>query len=55
MPKAEGPGPGPNQQQAPHVSEEAAELAEIVGETAPDIGQGTPVQEVYISRWQRLE
>lgn len=44
---------GPNQDNAPHVSEEAAQQAEIMGETKPDIGgQGTPVQEVrYGAVW----
>lgn len=30
-----------------HVSEEAAQVAEIMGETKPDLSQGTPVQEVH--------
>ena len=55
LPKAEGSGPGPNQEQAPHVSEEAADLAKVVGETAPDIGQGTPVQEVYQCGYLEIE
>lgn len=39
---------GPNQDNPPHVSEEAAQQAEIMGETKPDIeGYGTPVQEVH--------
>ena len=47
LPKAEGKGPGPNQSQLPHVSEEAVATAEITGGTAPEIEeQGTPVQEV---------
>ncbi len=29
-----------------HVSEEAVDIARVKGETEPDIGQGTPVQEV---------
>ena len=33
-----------------HVSEEAAQIAEIMGETKPDISQGTPVQEVHPAR-----
>ena len=38
---------GPNQDQLPHVSEEAAALGEVMGETTPEIEeQGTPVQEV---------
>jgi hypothetical protein len=28
------------------VSEEAADVSRITGETEPDIGQGTPVQDV---------
>lgn len=44
--KAEKPGPGPNQNQLPHVSEEAAATAEITGDTGPDLDQGTPIQEV---------
>lgn len=42
---------GPNEDNAPHVSEEAAEMADIMGETKPDIdGHGTPVQDVTLSR-----
>jgi small subunit ribosomal protein S7 len=38
---------GPNQEQLPHVSEEAAAMGEVTGETGPDIEEhGTPVQEV---------
>lgn len=37
---------GPNQSQLPHVTEERAEMDKVMGETPPDIGQGTPVQEV---------
>ena len=37
---------GPNQEQLPHVSEEAAAVDKTMGEVAPDIGQGTPVQDV---------
>ena len=38
---------GPNQGGGiGHVSEEAADMAEITGETGPDLGQATPVQEV---------
>jgi hypothetical protein len=40
------PAQGPNQNQLPHVSEEAAEYAEITGGTKPDMSQGTPVQDV---------
>ena len=39
-------GPGPNQAQLPHVSEEAAATSKIQGEKGPDLEQGTPVQEV---------
>lgn len=46
LPKADNPGPGPNQEQLPHVSEEAAAMGKITGEGGPDIGQGTPVEEV---------
>jgi small subunit ribosomal protein S7 len=37
---------GPNTEQLPHVSEEAAAVSKIKGETGPDLNQGTPVQEV---------
>lgn len=37
---------GPNQGQLGHVSEEAADMGKITGETPPDLSQGTPVQEV---------
>lgn len=33
-------------QPLPHVSEEAAKVAEITGSEGPDINQGTPVEEV---------
>ena len=46
LPKADQPGPGPNQDQLPHVSEEAASTGKITGEGGPDLEQGTPVQEV---------
>jgi small subunit ribosomal protein S7 len=48
--EADKPGPGPNQDQLPHVSEEAAATGKITGEGGPDIEQGTPVQEVRPSR-----
>lgn len=38
---------GPNQDVLGHVSEEAADMGNITGETKPDLGQGTPVQEVF--------
>lgn len=48
FPVAETPK-GPNQEQLPHVSEEAAALGQVTGETAPDIEEhGTPIQEVRI-------
>lgn len=40
------PATGPNQESLGHVSEEAADVSRITGETEPDIGQGTPVQDV---------
>lgn len=46
LPKADKPGPGPNQDQLPHVSEEAAATGKITGDGGPEIEQGTPVQEV---------
>ena len=45
--KADQQPPGPNQSQLPHVSEEAADTAKVMDETAPEIEQqGTPVEEV---------
>ncbi|KAL8803157.1 MAG: hypothetical protein Q9182_003329 [Xanthomendoza sp. 2 TL-2023] len=46
LPKADEATPGPNQEQLPHVSEEAATMGKITGEGGPEIEQGTPVQEV---------
>ncbi|MCJ1432914.1 hypothetical protein MMC27_002272 [Xylographa pallens] len=46
LPTADTSDLGPNQERLPHVSEEAAEMAEITGEGGPDIDQGTPIQEV---------
>ncbi|KAG0648944.1 37S ribosomal [Hyphodiscus hymeniophilus] len=40
------PAAGPNQDVLPHVSEEAGDMSKITGETGPDVGQGTPVQEI---------
>lgn len=40
------PATGPNQDVLGHVSEEAAAVGKVLGETQPDISQGTPVQEV---------
>ena len=40
---------GPNMDNLPHVSEEAAAMSKAMGEKGPDIeGQGTPVQEVCL-------
>lgn len=39
---------GPNMDQLPHVSEEQAETDKIMGDTPPDISQGTPVKEVIL-------
>jgi|ERR1700722_1426452 hypothetical protein len=48
LPTTETPR-GPNQEQLPHVSEEAAAMRKVTGETSPDIEEyGTPVQEVRI-------
>ncbi|TVY19903.1 Mitochondrial 37S ribosomal protein S7 [Lachnellula arida] len=44
--KEEQPPAGPNQGGLPHVSEEAADYGRVTGETQPDVGQGTPVQEI---------
>ena len=47
LPQSGGEGPGPNQSQLPHVSEEAAAIGKVTGEGGPEIEeQGTPVQEV---------
>ena len=46
LPEVEQPGLGPNQEQLPHVSEEAADTGRITGEGGPELEQGTPVQEV---------
>ncbi len=48
LPEADQQGPGPNQEQLPHVSEEAAATGKITGEGGPEIDYGTPVQEVGI-------
>jgi len=42
------PATGPNQDVLGHVSEEAADIADVTGESKPDISQGTPVQEVRL-------
>ena len=46
LPKAPKHTLGPNQEQLPHVSEEAAAIGKITGEGGPETEQGTPVQEV---------
>ncbi|KAL8702175.1 MAG: hypothetical protein Q9224_000137 [Gallowayella concinna] len=46
LPKADEATPGPNQEQLPHVSEEAATMGKITGEGGPSLEQGTPVQEI---------
>lgn len=48
LPKAEKGGSGPNQEQLPHISEEAAAMGNITGEGGPEIDQGTSVQEVRL-------
>ena len=52
MSEAENASKGPNQEQLPHVSEEAGATSEIMGEeTKPEAEeQGTPVQEVHRRR-----
>lgn len=46
---------GPNEDQLPHVSEEQAAMDKSMGNTPPDIEQGTPVKEVrYIRENCRL-
>jgi small subunit ribosomal protein S7 len=47
--KGQQPALGPNQDVLPHVSEEAADIADITGGTKPDTSQGTPVQDVCSS------
>lgn len=47
MPENDTPGPGPNSESLPHVSEEAAMVGKIMGDKfAPDLSEGTPVEEV---------
>ncbi|KAL9047316.1 MAG: hypothetical protein Q9214_000075 [Letrouitia sp. 1 TL-2023] len=46
LPEKDESGPGPNQDQLPHVSEEAAATGKITGEGGPEMEQGTPVQEI---------
>ena len=50
LPESEQPK-GPNQNQLPHASEEAAAIGKITGEGGPEIEeQGSPVQEVRALR-----
>jgi small subunit ribosomal protein S7 len=47
------PKPEDGQEPIGHVSEEAADMGRIKGETTPDLSQGTPVQEVCLPiQWQ---
>ena len=48
LPEAENTT-GPNQNQLPHVSEEASIEGDITGRGGPDLDQGTPVQEVIVA------
>lgn len=41
----EGETTGPNMEQLPHVSEEAASMAKITGKQGPELEQGTKIQE----------
>lgn len=45
---------GPNQDQLPHVSEEAAAVGGVTGEGGPDLDQSTPVSEVGFSRMKSM-
>ncbi|KAL9129834.1 MAG: hypothetical protein Q9217_001832 [Psora testacea] len=53
LPEAQKGTAGPNQEQLPHVSEEAAATAQVTGEGGPELEQGTPVEEVNISVLKR--
>ena len=46
---ADEKGPTSPEGAMPHVSEEAAQIADVTGKTKPDLGQGTPVQEVCVN------
>ena len=46
LPENDRPTSGPNQEQLPHISEEAAATAKATGESGPDLEQGTPVEDV---------
>ena len=57
LPEADNASKDPNQEQLPHVSEEAGATSEIMGEkTKPEAEeQGTPVQEVCRLRLRCFE
>lgn len=47
LPKADNPQPKSNQEQLPHVSEEASAMGKISGEGGPETEeQSSPIQEV---------
>ena len=46
LPEAPQGRMGPNSQQQEHVSEEAAKVANVMGQEGPDMEAGTPVQEI---------
>ena len=48
LPEAQKGTSGPNQEQLPHVSEEAAAVSRVTGGGGPELEQGTPVQEASI-------
>lgn len=43
------PADGPNQNVLGNVSEEAADINRVTGETQPELNQGTPIQDVRLS------
>lgn len=53
LPEAEH-SKSPNQDQLPHVSEEAAAVGGVTGEGGPDLDQSTPVSEVGFSRMKSM-
>lgn len=55
LPTLDKPALGPNQDQLPHVSEEAATMGKITGEGGPELDQGTPVEEVTSPPWGALK
>lgn len=47
LPEADSPQPEPNQEQLPHVSEEASTMGKISGDGGPEVEeQSTPIEEV---------